>query len=130
MTLKDFRPYYAVPVIYYSWYNLTNRGDSGAVLAIRGSYYRSSKELGRYYLIRKRDITPDLDLILSTRLGTLASYKVVSLLISLELHTLFPRLVVLIAEAPDLLIGEGGYLGLCVASLREIPDIFSLIPEA
>ena len=130
MTLKDFRPYYAVPVVYYSWHSLTNRGDSGAVLAIRGSCYRSSKELGHYYLIRKRDITPDLGPILFTRLGTLASHKVVLPLISLELRTLFPCLIVLIAEAPDLLIREGGYLGLYIASLREIPDIFLLIPEA
>ena len=130
MTLKDFRPYYAVPVIYYSWYSLTNRRDSGAVLAIWGSYYRSSKELGHYYLIRKQDITPDLGPILFTRLGTLASYKVVLLLISLELYTLFPCLIVLIVEAPDLLIREGNYLGLYIASLYKIPDIFLLIPEA
>jgi hypothetical protein len=70
VTCKDFRPYYAVPAVYRSWYSLTNRGGSGAVLAIRGSYYRSSKEPGRYYLIRMQDTTPDLDLILSTRLGT------------------------------------------------------------
>ena len=70
MTCKDFRPYYAVPVVYYSWYSLTNRGGSGAVLAIRGSYYKSSKEPGRYYLIRIQDTTPDLDPILFTRLGT------------------------------------------------------------
>ena len=86
MTLKDFRLYYAVPVIYYSWYNLTNRGDSGAVLAIRGSYYKSSKELGHYYLIRKQDIILDLGLILFTRLSTLASYKIVLLLIFLKLY--------------------------------------------
>ena len=130
MTLKDFRSYYAIPVVYYSWHSLTNRGDSGAVLAIRGSCYKSSKELGRYYLIRKRDITPDLGPILFTRLGTLASHKAVSLLVSLELHTPFPHLIVLIAEAPDLLVRERNYLGLCVASLYKIPDIFLLIPEA
>ena len=87
MTLKNFRLYYAIPVIYYSWYNLTNKRNSGVVLAIWGSYYRSSKELGHYYLIRKRDITPDLGPILFTRLGTLASYKVVLLLVSLKLYT-------------------------------------------
>ena len=130
MTLKNFRPYYAVLIVYYSWYSLTNKGDSGAVLAIRGSYYGSSKELGHYYLIRKRDITPDLGPILSTRLSTLASHKAVSLLISLKLRTLFPRLIVLIVEAPDLLVREGSCLDLYIASLREIPDIFLLIPEA
>ena len=130
MTLKDFRPYYAVPVIYYSWHSLTNRGDSRAVLTIRGSCYRSSKELGHYYLIRKQDTIPDLGSILSTRLGTLASHKVVSLLISLELYTPFPPLIVLIIEAPDLLIREESYLDLYIASLYKIPDIFLLIPEA
>ena len=100
------------------------------VLAIWGSYYKSSKELGHYYLIRKQDITLDLGPILFTRLGTLASYKVVLLLIFLEFHTSFPRLIVLIIEVPDLLIREGSYLGLYIASLYEIPDIFSLIPEA
>jgi hypothetical protein len=69
ITCKDFRPYYMVPVVYYSWYSLTNRRGSGAVLAIRGSCYGSSKEPGRYYLIRIQNITPDLDSILFTRLG-------------------------------------------------------------
>ena len=117
-------------VIYYSWCNLTNKRDSGTVLAIWGSYYRSSKELGYYYLIRKQDITPDLGSILFIRLGTLASYKAVLLLISLELYTSFPCFIVLIVEAPDLLIREKNYLGLYIASLYEIPDIFLLIPEA
>jgi hypothetical protein len=130
VTLKDFRPYYAVPAVYYSWRSLTNRGDSGAVLAIRGSCYGSSEELGRYYLIRKQDIIPDLGPILSTGLGTLASHEIVSPLIPLELHIPFPRLIVLMAEAPDLLVREGGCLGLYIASLYKIPDIFSLIPEA
>ena len=130
MTLKNFRPYYVIPVVYYSWYSLTNRRDSRAVLAIRGSYYRSSKELGHYYLIRKRDTTPDLGLILFTRLGTLASHKVVLLLISLELYTPFPCLIVLIVKAPDLLIRERNYLDLYIASLYKIPDIFLLIPKA
>jgi hypothetical protein len=70
VTYKDFRPYYAVPAVYYSWHSLTNRGGSRAVLAIRGSYCGSSKEPGRYYLMRIQDTTPDLDPILSTRLGT------------------------------------------------------------
>jgi hypothetical protein len=70
VTCKDFRPYYAVPVVYRSWYSLTNRGGSGAVLAIRDFYYKSSKEPGRYCLIRIQDTTLDLDLILFTRLGT------------------------------------------------------------
>jgi hypothetical protein len=70
VTCKDFRSYYAVLVVYYSWYSLTNRGGSGAILAIRGSYYKSSKEPGHYYLIRIQDTTPDLDPILFTRLGT------------------------------------------------------------
>jgi hypothetical protein len=70
VTCKDFCPYYTVPVAYYSWYSLTNRGGSGTVLAIRGSCHGSSKEPGHYYLIRIQDITPDLDPILSTRLGT------------------------------------------------------------
>ena len=130
MTLKNFRSYYVVLVIYYSWHNLTNRGNSGAVLAIWGSYYKSSKELGYYYLIRKQDTTSDLGLILFTRLSTLASYKVVSLLISLKLRILFPCLIVLIVKAPDLLIRERGYLGLYIASLYKILDIFLLIPEA
>ena len=130
VTLKDFRPYYAVPAVYRSWRSPTNRGDSGAVLAVRGSCHGSSEELGRYYSMRKQDTIPDLGPILSTGLGTLASHEVVSPLAPLELRTPFPRLVVLIAEAPDLLIREGGCLDLCVASLREIPDIFSLIPEA
>jgi hypothetical protein len=130
VTLKDFCPYYVVPVIYYSWYSLTNRGDSGVVLAIRDSCYKSSKKLGYYYLIRKQDTIPDLGPILSTRLGTLVFHKVISLLISLKLHTPFPCLIVLIAEAPDLLIRERGYLGLYIASLYKIPDIFLLIPEA
>jgi hypothetical protein len=130
VTLKDFCPYYIVPVVYYSWYNSTNRRDSGAVLAIRGSYYRSSEKLEYYYLIRKQDITPDLDPILFTRLGTLASHKVALLLVSLKLYTLFSYLIVLIAEAPDLLIRKGDYLNLYIASLYKILDIFSLIPEA
>ena len=70
MALENFRPYYIIPVVYYSWYSLTNREGSGAVLAIRDSYYGSSKELGHYYLIRIQDTTPDLDPILFTRLGT------------------------------------------------------------
>ena len=130
MTLKNFRLYYAIPVIYYSWHSLINRRDSGAVLAIWDSYYKSSKKLGRYYLIRKQDTTPDLGLILFTRLSTLVSHKAVLLLIFLELRTSFPCLIVLMAEAPDLLIREGSYLSLYIASLREIPDIFLLIPEA
>jgi hypothetical protein len=130
ITLKDFCLYYAVPVVYYSWYSLTNRGDSGAVLAIWGSCYGSSKKLGHYYLIRKQDTTPDLGSILSTRLGTLASYKVALLLVPLELYTLFPYLIVLIVKAPDLLIREGNYLDLYIVSLYKIPDIFLLIPEA
>ena len=129
VTLKNFCPYYMVPVVYRSWYSLTNRGDSIVVLVIWGSYYRSSKELGYYYLIRKQDTTPDLGPISFTRLGTLASYKAALLLVSLELYTLFPCLIVLIAEAPDLLIRKGGYLNLYIASLYRIPDIFLLIPE-
>jgi hypothetical protein len=70
VTCKDFRPYYAVPVAYYSWHSLTNRGGSGAVLAIRGSCRGSSKEPGRYCSMRIQDTTPDLDPILSTGLGT------------------------------------------------------------
>jgi hypothetical protein len=119
-----------VPVVYYSWYSLTNRRDSGIVLAIRDSCYRSSKELEYYYLIRIQDTTPDLNSILFTRLGTLASYKVALLLVPLELYIPFPCLIVLIAEAPDLLIRKGGYLGLYIASLYKIPDIFLLILEA
>ena len=72
----------------------------------------------------------DLGSILSTRLGTLASYKAVLLLVPLELYTSFPRLIVLIVEAPDLLIRKGDYLGLYIASLYRIPDIFLLILEA
>ena len=130
MTLKNFRSYYIIPVVYYSWYSLTNRGDSGAVLVIWGSYYRSSKELGHYYLIRKQDTILDLGFIFPTRLGILASYKVVLLLIFFELYTLFPYLIVLIIKAPDLLVRKGSYLSLYIASLYEIPDIFLLIPEA
>jgi hypothetical protein len=128
--LKDFRLYYTVPVVYRSWYSPTNRRDSGVVLAIRDSYYRSSKELGYYYLIRIQDTTPDLDPILSTRLGTLASYRIALLLVPLEFYIPFPRLIVLIAEAPDSLVRKGGYLGLYIASLYKIPDIFLLILEA
>jgi hypothetical protein len=122
--------YYIIPVVYYSWYSLTNKGDSIAVLAIRGSYYRSSKELGYYYLIRKLDITLDLGPILFIRLGTLASYKVALLLVPLEFYTLFLCFIVLIIKAPDLLIRKGSYLDLYIASLYKIPDIFLLIPEA
>jgi hypothetical protein len=100
------------------------------VLAIRDSYYKSSKELGYYYLIRIQDTTPDLDPILSTRLGILASYRVALLLVPLELHIPFLCLIVLIAEAPDSLIREGSYLGLYIAFLYRIPDIFLLILEA
>jgi hypothetical protein len=67
---KDFCPYYIVLAVYCSWYSPTNREDSGVVLAIRGSCHGSSKEPGNYYSIRIQDITPDLDPILSTRLGT------------------------------------------------------------
>jgi hypothetical protein len=100
------------------------------VLAVRDSCYGSSEELGYYYSIRIQDITPDLDPILSTRLGTLASYRAALPLVPLELHIPFPRLIVPIAEAPDSLIREGGYLGLYIASLYGIPDIFLLILEA
>jgi hypothetical protein len=130
MILKDFRLYYTVPVVYYSWYSLTNRGDSIAVLAIWGSYYRSSKKLGYYYLIRKQDIISDLGSILSIRFSTLAFYKIALLLVFLELYTSFLCLIVLIAEAPDLFIRKGSYLDLYIASLYRIPDIFLLIPEA
>jgi hypothetical protein len=128
--LKDFRLYYTVPAIYYFWYSPTNRGDSGVVLAVRDSYYRSSEELGYYYSIRIQDITPDLDPILSTGLGTLASYRAALLLVPLELYIPFLCLAVLIVEAPDSLIRKGGYLGLYIASLYGIPDIFLLILEA
>jgi hypothetical protein len=128
--LKDFRLYYTVPVVYRFWYSPTNRGDSGIVLAVRDSYYGSSKELGYYYSIRIQDTIPDLDPILSTGLGTLASYRAALPLAPLELHIPFPRLAVPIAEAPDSLVREGGYLGLYIASLYGIPDIFSLILEA
>jgi hypothetical protein len=100
------------------------------VLAIRNSYYRSSKELGYYYLIRIQDTTPDLDSILSTGLGTLASYRIALLLVPLKLYIPFLCFIVLIAEAPDSLVREGGYLGLYIASLYGIPDIFLLILEA
>jgi hypothetical protein len=119
-----------VPVIYYSWYSLTNKRDSRAVLVIWGSYYRSSKELGYYYLIRKQDITSGLGPILFIRLGTLTSYKVALLLVFLKLRIPFSCLIILIAEAPDLLIREKDYLSLYIASLYKIPDIFLLIPEA
>jgi hypothetical protein len=99
--------YYIVPVVYYSWYSLINRRDSGIVLAIRDSYYRSSKELEYYYLIRIQDTTPDLDPILSTRLGILASYRVALLLVPLELYIPFPCFIVLIVEALDSLIRKG-----------------------
>jgi hypothetical protein len=130
MILKDFYLYYIVPVVYYSWYSLTNRRDSIAVLAIRSSYYKSFKELGYYYLIRKQDTTPDLGSILSTRFGILAFYKIALLLVPLELYILFPYFIVLIIEAPDLLIRERSYLNLYIAFLYRIPDIFLLIPEA
>jgi hypothetical protein len=100
------------------------------VLAVRDSCYRSSEELGYYYLIRIQDTTPDLDPILSTGLGTLASYRAASPLVPLELHIPFLRLIVPIAEAPDSLIRKGDYLGLYIASLYRIPDIFLLILEA
>ena len=100
------------------------------VLAIRDSYYKSSKELGYYYLIRIQDTTPDLDPILSTRFGTLASYRIALLLVLLELYIPFPYLIVLIAEALDSLIRKGNYLGLYIASLYRILDIFLLILEA
>jgi hypothetical protein len=119
-----------VLVIYYSWYSLINRRDSEIVLAIRDSYYRSSKELEYYYLIRKQDITPDLYPILFTRLGTLASYKIALLLVSLELYILFPYFIVLIIKAPDLLIREKNYLNSYIAFLYKIPGIFLLIPVA
>jgi hypothetical protein len=128
--LKDFRPYYTVPVVYYSWYSPTNRRDSGVVLAVRDSCYGSSKELGYYYLIRIQDTTPDLDPIFSTGFGILASYRAALPLVPLELYIPFPYLTVLIAEAPDSLIRKGGYLGLYIASLYKIPDIFLLILEA
>jgi hypothetical protein len=67
------------------------------VLAVQDSCYRSSEELGYYYLIRIQNITPDLDPILSTRLGTLASYRVALLLVPLELYIPFPCLIVPIA---------------------------------
>ena len=100
------------------------------VLAVRDSCYGSSEELGHYCLMRTQDTTPDLDPILSTGLGTLASYGAASPLVPLELHIPFPRLAVPIAEAPDSLVREGGYLGLYIASLYRIPDIFLLILEA
>jgi hypothetical protein len=122
--------YYIVLVVYYSWYSPINRRDSGIVLAIRDSYYRSSKELGYYYLIRIQDTIPDLDPILSIRFGTLASYRAALLLVSFKLYIPFPYFIVLIIEAPDLLIRKGGYLGLYIAFLYRIPDIFLLILEA
>jgi hypothetical protein len=100
------------------------------VLAVRDSCYRSSEELGYYYSIRIQDTTPDLDPILSTGLGILASYRAVLLLVPLELYIPFPCLAVPIAEAPDSLIRKGDYLGLYIASLYRIPDIFLLILEA
>ena len=72
---------------------------------------------------------PNLGLILFTRLGTLASYKIVLLLIPLELYIPFLCLIILIVEAPDLLVRKDNYLGLYIASLYKIPDIFLLIPE-
>jgi hypothetical protein len=128
--LKDFRPYYTVLVVYRFWYSPTNRGDSGVVLAVRDSCYRSSKELGHYYSIRIQDTTPDLDSILSTGFGTLASYRAALPLVPLEFYIPFPCLAVLIVEAPDSLIRKGDYLGLCIASLYRIPDVFLLILEA
>jgi hypothetical protein len=128
--LKDFRLYYIVPAVYCSWYSPINRGDSGIVLAIRDSYYRSSEKLEYYCLIRIQDTTPDLDSILSTGLGTLASYRVALLLVPLEFYIPFPCLIVPIAEAPDSLVRKGDYLGLYIASLYRIPDIFLLILEA
>ena len=71
-----------------------------------------------------------MDLILSTRLGILASYRIALLLVPLELYIPFPCFIVLIVEAPDSLIRKGGYLGLYIASLYRIPDIFLLILEA
>jgi hypothetical protein len=100
------------------------------VLAIWGSYYRSSKELEYYYLIRKQNTTLNLSSILSTRFGILASYKIVLLLIFLELYTPFSCLIVLIVEASDLLIRKENYLDFYIVSLYRIPDIFLLIPEA
>jgi hypothetical protein len=100
------------------------------VLAIRDSCYRSSEELGYYYLIRIQDTTPDLNSILSTGFGTLASYRTALLLVPLELYIPFPRFIVPIVEAPDSLIRKGDYLGLYIASLYRIPDIFLLILEA
>ena len=100
------------------------------VLAVRDSCYRSSEELGYYYLIRIQDTTPDLDPILSTRLGILAFYRIALLLIPLKFHIPFPYLVIPIAEAPDSLIRKGDYLGLYIAFLYRIPDIFLLILKA
>jgi hypothetical protein len=100
------------------------------VLAIRDSYYRSSKELGYYYLIRIQDTTPDLDPILSTGFDTLAFYRVALLLVPLKLYIPFLCFIVLIVETPDSLIRKGGYLSLYIASLYRIPDIFLLILEA
>jgi hypothetical protein len=114
-------------VIYYSWYSLTNRKGSIVIPAIRDSYYRSSKEPGYYYLIRIQDITPDLDSILFTKLNTSASYKTALLLVPFKLYILFLYLIVLIVEAPDLLIWKGGYLNLYIAFLYRIPSIFLLI---
>ena len=128
--MKDFRLYYTVPVVYYSWYSSTNRRDSGIILAIRDSYYKSSEELGYYYLIRIQDTIPDLNPILSTRFGILASYRIALLLVSLELYIPFLYFIVLIIEAPDSLIRKGDYLGLYIAFLYRIPDIFLLILEA
>jgi hypothetical protein len=129
MTCKNFCLYYIVPVIYYSWYSLTNKGGSKAVLAIPDSCYRSSEKPGHYYLIRMQNTTLDLNSILSIRLSTWAFHKVALLLISLELYIPFLCLIVLIVEAPDLLIREKNYLDLYIAFLYEIPDIFLLIPE-
>jgi hypothetical protein len=128
--LKDFCPYYTVPVVYRFWYSPINRGDSGVVLAVRDSCYRSSEELGYYYLIRIQDTIPDLDPILSTGLGTLASYRAALLLVPLKLYIPFLYLIVLMAEALDSLIRKGDYLGLYIASLYGILDIFLLILEA
>jgi hypothetical protein len=122
--------YYTVPVIYYSWYSPTNRRDSGIVLAIRDFYYRSSKELEYYYLLRIQDTILDLDPILSTRFGILASYRIALLLVPFKLYIPFPYLIVPIVEAPDSLIRKGGYLSLYIAFLYKIPDIFLLILEA
>jgi hypothetical protein len=60
-------------------------------------------------------MTSDLDPILFTRLGILASYKVALLLVFLKLRIPFPCLIILIVKAPDLLIRKEDYLDLYIA---------------